>query len=126
MSPAAFALIGAVGALVVGLLCRRYLIRRRRAEAQFAAQSGPSPAERNAARARVIEGVKRLDALESQVAQFAEGSDPGFPPDGHDDRRRQAAELHAKLEAECRRYCLPLGLVRRRRTSLVPTVGLLQ
>ncbi len=126
MSPAVVVLIGVACAAVLGLLCKLYLTRKRRAVARHAWEAGPSSAERNAARTRIIEEVKRLDALEAETPHLCEGSGPGFLPDGAEERRREAAKLHAKLEAECRRYRLPLGLVRRRRSSLVPTVGLLQ
>lgn len=77
---------------------------------------------RQAARARVIAETSRLRELEDRVQQLAEGSDPGIP-NRLEAVRTEAADLRTRLEADCKRHCLPIGLVRSLRAPAVRPVA---
>lgn len=117
--------IALIAAIVLGLLMRR----RYRKPAHGAPKSGGRKRElssvaRNQIRRTIVKEGDYLCALEEEITHFGEGSEPDVQPDKADRARNEAAHLRSKLEAQCRRHGMPIGLVRRRRSAtLNPTVG---
>jgi hypothetical protein len=109
-----------------------YLLRRVRKPADASSKKGLRkraipPDVRTQIRRKIVKEADELFALEEEIDHFGEGSEPDVHPEKAVDAIIEAARLRTKLEAQCRRDGLPIGLVRRRRSAtLNPTVGLLE
>lgn len=111
----------AIAVLLTACLAYRLRSRRLRASSDDEADE---IRKRQIARERVRRQAPRLHELEERLLAFAEGSDPGVPG-GAEALRIEAAALRERLEADCRKHRLPLGIVRyhgARRMTLTPGI----
>lgn len=107
------------------------LLRMRRASRKAAQdrendggrKEAPDFSERHEARRRIVREAARLRELEDAVMRFSEGSEPAVLPEESEGVRLEAARLRSKLESECVRRGLPIGLVRRSRAVSVMQMG---
>ena len=79
--------------------------------------------DRHEVRRRIVQEAARLRELEDAVTRFGEGSEPAASSEESEGARLEAARLRSKLESECVRRGLPIGLVRRSRAVSVMQMG---
>lgn len=104
----AFCAAGASFALLVAA----WFARTRRLAAAERARDEAAARRRKEARIRIVAEVGKLIELEDEAEHPRDDADPGI--------RDRAADLRQRLEAQCRKAGLPLGLVRLRRSDRTP------